>query len=75
MLEHFRHERRRMEEKRKQLAILSELHGSKLPPDIVESLIKGLEEIEVEPEENSNLETLKEKHDALTKQLQDLNTE
>ncbi len=74
MLDELRHSRRRLEEKRKQLSILNELHDNRVPKEILESVLGGLEELTV-AESQPDTDALKERHDALTKELSQLNSQ
>ncbi len=78
LLQQLRFERRQLEEKRKQLTILQDLHGNKVPREVLEQLLSSVEDVPLDApvaEDPDSLDKLREKHDSLTGQLQRLHAE
>jgi len=76
LLTELRADRQKLEERRKQLQILHELHNYEVPKEILNNLLRGFENVPLDdPKEIKSIEELKEKHDFLTNQVQLLNSQ
>ena len=74
-MEHLKYEKGRLKEKLKQINILNELYDRKAPKEVIEDVLFGMEEVKDNTEIGSRVivDSLKERHDELTRQIENLN--